>query len=356
MDYQKQIIKTVKDALPAVVSIAISKDLQQIASELSFNPLFNNPYDRAFLESKLRQAPKDEHGKIKIGGGSGFIISQNGTVLTNKHVVMDPKADYSIVTGDGRKFDAKVLARDPLSDVAILKTDAENLPNITLGSSKNLELGQTVIAIGNALGEFQNTVSTGVVSGLSRMITATTDMAGHQERLKGLIQTDAAINPGNSGGPMIDIDGRVIGINSAIVFGAQNIGFAIPVEQAKKDLDEIKKYGHIRRPYLGLRHIILNQVLQERFHLPTSQGALIINDGAHQESAVVSGSPSEKAGIKEFDIIIACNSSPIDEKNTLEDVLFNFKIGEEVEFTILREGKELSKKVILEEMPGVRKG
>lgn len=356
MDYQERIIKTVKKSLPAVVSVAISKDLKQIAEELSFNPLFNNPYDRAFLEAKLKQAPRDEHGRIKIGGGSGFIIAKDGTILTNKHVVIDPNAAYSVILGDGKQYDAKVLARDPLSDIAVLKINSatKNLPFLGLGSSKNLQLGQGVIAIGNALGEFQNTVSTGIISGLSRLITAITDMQGHQERLKGLIQTDAAINPGNSGGPMIDLNGKVIGINSAIVFGAQNIGFAIPIEQASKDLKEIKKYGHIRRPYLGLRHIILNQAAKERFHLPVSNGALIINDGINKNSAVLPKSPSDKAGIKEFDIILACDNKPLDEKNTLEDVLLSFTIGESINFTILRDGKKLNKKVILEEMPGSR--
>ncbi|MEK7647317.1 MAG: trypsin-like peptidase domain-containing protein [Patescibacteria group bacterium] len=351
MDYEQKIINVTKKALPAVVSIVITKDLEQITSELSFNPMFNNPYDRAFIESKLREAPKDEHGRIKIGGGSGFIISPDGVVLTNKHVVMDAKSEYGVIMGGGKKYDAEVLARDPLNDVAIIKIDAKNLPYLELGSALNLELGQTVIAIGNALNEFQNTVSTGVVSGLSRLITATTDIAGHQERLKGLIQTDAAINPGNSGGPMINLDGKVIGINSAIVFGAQNIGFAIPIERAKADLAEIKKYGRIRRPFIGLRHIILNQILKDRFHLPVENGALIMSEGLPPgETAVIHDSPAEKAGIKEFDIILQCNNKDINEENTLEDQLSNLKIGDTAKLTVLREGKKLEKKIMLGEI------
>ncbi|MBI5045523.1 MAG: trypsin-like peptidase domain-containing protein [Candidatus Niyogibacteria bacterium] len=351
MDYEQKIISVTKKALPAVVSIVITKDLEQITSELSFNPMFNNPYDRAFLESKLREAPKDEHGRIKIGGGSGFIISPDGIVLTNKHVVMDTKSEYGVIMGGGKKYDAEVLARDPLNDVAIIKIKAKGLPYLELGSALNLELGQTVIAIGNALNEFQNTVSTGVVSGLSRLITATTDIAGHQERLKGLIQTDAAINPGNSGGPMINLDGKVIGINSAIVFGAQNIGFAIPIERAKADLEEIKKYGRIRRPFIGLRHIMLNQILKDRFHLPVENGALIMSEGLPQgETAVIPNSPAEKAGIKEFDIILRCNNKDINEENTLEDQLSNLKIGDAAKLTVLREGKKLEKKIVLGEI------
>lgn len=351
IDYQKQIINAVKKVLPAVVSVAISKDLEQIAKELSFNPLFNNPYDRAFIETKLKQAPKDEHGHIKVGGGSGFIISADGIVLTNKHVVMDPDAEYNVMMGGGKKYDAEVLARDPLSDVAILKIKSENLSYLELGSSFDLELGQTVIAIGNALNEFQNTVSTGVVSGLSRLVTAVTDLAGHQERLKGLIQTDAAINPGNSGGPMIDLSAKVVGINSAVVFGAQNIGFAIPIERAKRDLEEIKKYGRIRHPFLGLRHIILNDQIQERFHLPVSAGALIINEGLPQgESAIIPNSPADKAGLQEFDIVLECGEKEINEGNTLEDSLSSFEIGEKINLTVLRDGKKIQKQVGLEEI------
>ena len=351
MDYEQKVKNAVKKTLPAVISVAISKDLEKIAEELSFNPLFNNPYDRAFIESKLKQAPKDEHGHIKVGGGSGFIISADGIILTNKHVVMDSNAEYSIIMGGGKKYDARVLARDPLSDVAILKIEGKNLPYLEFGSSFDLELGQTVIAIGNALNEFQNTVSTGVVSGLSRLITAVTDLAGHQERLKGLIQTDAAINPGNSGGPMIDLSAKVVGINSAVVFGAQNIGFAIPIERAKRDLEEIKKYGRIRRPFIGLRHIILNDQIQERFHLPVSAGALIVSEGLPQgETAIIPNSPAAKAGFHEFDIVLECGEKKINEENTLEDSLSGFEIGEKINFTILREGKKIEKQVALEEI------
>ncbi|MEK7596184.1 MAG: trypsin-like peptidase domain-containing protein [Patescibacteria group bacterium] len=351
IDYQKQIINAVKKVLPAVVSVAISKDLEQIAKELSFNPLFNNPYDRAFIETKLKQAPKDEHGHIKVGGGSGFIISADGIVLTNKHVVMDPDAEYSVMMGGGKKYDADVLARDPLNDVAILKIKSKDLPYLELGSSFDLELGQTVIAIGNALNEFQNTVSTGVVSGLSRLVTAVTDIAGHQERLKGLIQTDAAINPGNSGGPMIDLSAKVVGINSAVVFGAQNIGFAIPIERAKRDLEEVKKYGRIRRPFIGLRHIILNDQIKERFHLPVAGGALIINEGLPQgESAIIPNSPADKAGLQEFDIVLKCGEKEINEENTLEDSLSNFEIGEKINLIVLRNGNKIQKQVGLEEI------
>jgi serine protease Do len=349
IDYQKQIIEAAKKALPAVVSVVVAKDLEDITSELP-HEFFHLPREeRALLESRLNQAPRDEAGRIKIGGGSGFIIDSSGIVLTNKHVISDPHAVYSIVAADGKKYETKIMACDPINDVAILKIDAKNLPTVEIGSTKKIELGQTVIAIGNALGEFKNTVSTGVVSGLSRLITAITDISGHQERLRGLIQTDAAINPGNSGGPLIDLDGRAIGINAAVVFGAQNIGFAIPIEQVKKDLAEIKKYGHIRRPFLGVRYMILNPAIKERFHLPFDYGALVVNEGGPGDFAVIPESAAEKAGLKEYDILLACNRKKITEEETLEDIIVNQNIGDELDLEVFREGKTLKKKIKLEE-------
>jgi len=348
-DYQKQIIKAVKNVIPAVVSIVVTKDLKEIAADLPEEFYNLSPREQAFLESRLRQAPRDESGRVKLGGGSGFIIEKSGLILTNKHVIADPKATYSVITSNGKKYETKVLARDPINDVAILKIDGENLTPINMGTAKNVELGQTVIAIGNALGEFQNTVSTGVISGLSRLITAITDPSGHKQRLRGLIQTDAAINPGNSGGPLINIEGQVIGINSAIVFGAQNIGFAIPIDLAKKDLGEIKEYGHIRRPFFGVRYMILNKALKERFNLPIDHGALIMNEGMPGDSAVVPGSAAEKAGLREYDVILSCNNKKITEEETLEDAISSNKVGDEIAMDIMRGGKKIKKKVVLEE-------
>ena len=183
IDYQKQIISAVKKVMPAVVSVSVSKDLEEIASDLPEEFYGLDPKEQAFLESRLRQAPRDEHGRIKMGGGSGFLITDNGLILTNKHVIADSKAVYSVIASDGRKYETKILARDPINDVAILKIDSggKKFPTVELGTANGVELGQTVVAIGNALGEFQNTVSTGVVSGLSRLITAITDPAGHQQ-------------------------------------------------------------------------------------------------------------------------------------------------------------------------------
>lgn len=302
---------------------------------------FRLPHSEEFLQYEIDHAPKDDQGRIKVGGGSGFFISADGLILTNRHVVTDVHAKYSVVTDGEKKFDAVVQARDPINDVAILKIVSNGgFPFIKLGETKDLKLGQTVVAVGNALGEFQNTVSTGVVSGLSRFIQAGSDMMGHQERLRGLIQTDAAINPGNSGGPLVNLNGEVIGINVAVVFGAQNIGFAIPIERAKKDLEEIQKFGRIRRPYLGVRYMLLNKFLKDRFKLPIDYGALVINEGAPGDFAVIPNSPAAKAGLKEFDVITGCEGKEISEKETLEDMLSSHEIGDEIELKIYREGNE----------------
>ncbi len=348
-DYQKQVISAVKSVMPAVVSIAVTKDLQEIAADLPEEFYTLDPREQSLLESRLRQAPTDEHGRVKMGGGSGFFIDKSGTILTNKHVIADPRAVYSVITSDNKKYETKILARDPINDVAILKIEVKNSPMVEMATAKNLELGQSVIAIGNALGEFQNTVSTGVVSGLSRFITAMTDFAGHQEKLRGLIQTDAAINPGNSGGPLVNLDGRAVGINSAVVFGAQNIGFAIPIDRAKKDLEEIKKYGRIRRPFFGVRYMILNKNLQKKFRLPIDHGALIMNEGMPGDVAIIPGSAADKAGLQEYDVILAFNSKKITEDETLEDIIASCQIGDEIGMEILREGKKLQKKIVLEE-------
>jgi len=290
--------------------------------------------------------------KVKIGGGSGFIVAENGIILTNRHVMEDPRAEYVVLLQSGEKLKPEVLARDPINDVAILKIDKSGLPITELGNSVYLELGQEVIAIGNALGLFQNTVSTGVVSGLSREIKAQSDFAKEKTKLRGLIQTDAAINPGNSGGPLVDIEGRVIGINAAMVFGAENIGFALPINNAKKDLKELKEYGRIRQPFLGVRYIPVTKDLKEKFNLPVDFGALVIPEpemqmqrGIHQ--AVVPDSPAARAGIREADIILEIGNKKITKNQTVEDSLQEFKIGQALFLKILRRGREKTLKLIL---------
>ncbi|MBI2039378.1 MAG: trypsin-like peptidase domain-containing protein [Candidatus Niyogibacteria bacterium] len=348
-DYQQQIKKAVKAALPAVVSIAVAKDMEEIASHLPHEFYHLRPEEQAIVRERLREAPRDESGRVKVGGGSGFIVDSAGIILTNKHVIADRQSVYTVITTDGKRHETKVLAVDPISDVAILKIDAKNLPAIKLGTAQGIELGETVVAIGNALGEFQNTISVGVVSGLSRLITAMTDMSGRGERLRGLIQTDAAINPGNSGGPLVNLEGEAVAINTAVVFGAQNIGFAIPIDRAAQDLKEIKEYGRIRRPFLGIRYMLLSPAVKERFNVPLDYGALIINEGAPFDAAVIPGSAAEKADLQEYDVILSCDKKKITEEETLEDIIASKTIGDTLEFEVMRFGKTFTKNVTLED-------
>lgn len=352
MTHEQQVISVVQKTLPAVVSIVVGKDLAALETE-GF-PFFGElPLSGETEEEIVERLPKTDSGKIRAGGGSGFIVDSGGFILTNKHVVADPHAEYTVFTPDEEKYIAKVMARDPINDVAILKIEAEDMPTIDLGNSSRVLLGQSVVAIGNALGEFKNTVSTGIVSGLSRYITAVTDMAGHAERLRGLIQTDAAINPGNSGGPLVNLNAEVIGINSAIVFGAQNIGFAIPINKAKQDLADVKKYGLIKKPFLGVRYILLNKDITARLHSPVDYGALVMAEGGDGH-AVIKGSAADRGGVRERDIILEINSAPINEKNSLEDVLEKCSIGDRLRLKILRGAGEHECEITLGERHEVR--
>lgn len=346
--YEEQIIATVKKVMPAVVSIVVGKDYEALLREKPYELMMPHG-DHLDLPPPEEELPHTPGGKIRIGGGSGFIVDSEGLVVTNKHVVHDPQAEYVIMTAAEDSYPARVLARDPLNDVAVLKIEAQDLSALSLGDSDRIRLGQGVLAVGTALGEFQNTVSSGIVSGLSRFITAMTDLEGHSERLRGLIQTDAAINPGNSGGPLVNLAGEVIGINSAVVFGAQNIGFAIPINKARRDLAELKKYGRIRRPFLGVRYILLNPMLKKRFRLPVEHGAFVLREGVPGRPAVLPNSSAHKAGIQEADIILELNHTPISEKSGIEDILEKTPLGEHVPVRILRDGQERTLTLTAEE-------
>ncbi|MBI4094408.1 MAG: trypsin-like peptidase domain-containing protein [Candidatus Liptonbacteria bacterium] len=346
---EKQIIATIKKVMPAVVSIVISKHLEDLEKEVPpelypflphgehGEPLLNIPRELV-----------DKGGMVKVGGGSGFVVESGGLILTNKHVLSDPKAEYAVIANDGRKYMGRIISRDPINDVAILKIDAERLPAVSLGNAIGLELGQSVIAIGNALGLFKNTVSLGIISGLSRSITAQADPQAPPQELRGLIQTDAAINPGNSGGPLVDLNGNAVGINTAIVFGAQNIGFAIPINAAKRDLADLKEYGRIRRPLLGVRYVIIDENLQEKMKLPVDYGALVTRESP-QDHGVVPESPAHKAGIREKDIILECNGEKIDRDHPIQDILETLEVGDTVAMLVLRGKKKLSVKAALAE-------
>jgi len=330
---EEAVVKAVNETSPAVVSVIISKDLPVIEQYWQDLGPFQIP--------KYRQKGTQ---KQEIGGGSGFIISSDGLILTNKHVAADTEADYTVLTNDGKKFPATVLARDPAQDLAILKIEGTNFPVVKLGDSSNLQIGQSVIAIGNALGEFRNTVSAGVISGLGRQISANSGTS--VETLYDVIQTDAAINPGNSGGPILNLKGEVIGINTAIASDAENIGFAIPINQAKKDINQIKSTGKIVYPFLGVCSTIINQQIQQDLNLPVSDGALI-KSGSGCSVAISLGSPAEKSGLKEGDIILEINGEKITSDNPLSNIIQKYNPEDKITLKILRLGQEKTIEVTL---------
>jgi len=340
MKQKSPIVDIAKKVCPAVITIVISKDLPKIEG------FYLMPYGgKGVILPKFKKGKKES---TKIGGGSGFIISPDGYVLTSGHVVSDPEADYTIIIDPENKHQAKVMARDPINDIAVLKIKGKKLPYVDLGDSNQIELGEDVVAVGNPLGEFHDTLSSGIVSGMSRFIQARNHVTQQSQRLRGLIQTDAAINPGNSGGPLINMAGQVIGINTAAVIGAQNIGFAIPINYAKKDLDEVKKYGKIRMPFLGVKYVILNKDVAEKNKLPVDYGALIVRENLG-ESAVIPNSAAAKAGLKEFDIILQANGEKITTENPLSSILQKCQIGQTIELKAIRDKKKITLKTTLEE-------
>ncbi|HPH78837.1 MAG TPA: trypsin-like peptidase domain-containing protein [bacterium] len=282
------------------------------------------------------------------GGGSGFIISQDGLILTNKHVVSDNSVTYSVITDDGTKYDGKVMSVDPMNDLAIVKIDASDLPYAVLGDSDSLKVGQRLVAIGNALNEYQNTVTTGIVSAVDRSILAG-DGLDQSEQLENMIQTDAAINPGNSGGPLVDLGGAVIGINTAIDTEASNIGFAIPINQAKSAIESYLTNGRIIRPRLGVRFVSLTPELAATNQMEIKYGALIYSD-SFASLAVIPGTAADKAGLQVNDIIVSINSEMIDERHSLLGILQKYKPGDEIEIEYWRKGELQKTKVILDEM------
>lgn len=353
VDYEERIINAVEKAAPGVIAIAISRDVPVIERcRGQFNPFGDLPPElRDFFgdfgpfesEGQCQKGTRKE----EVGGGSGFIISSDGMVLTNKHVVADKNAEYTVLTNDGKKFPATVLARDPVQDLAVLKINpgGVSLPVLTLGDSDAVKLGQTVIAIGNALGEFRNTVSLGIISGLARNIVA--GGGGVTEALEGVIQTDAAINPGNSGGPLLNLLGEVIGINTAVAQGAQNVGFALPINKAKRDIESVKRTGKITVPYLGVRYVMVTEDIAERDKLSVKEGALL--RGTEEGPAVLRDSPAAQAGLQAEDIILEVNGEKLSTERSLGSVIQKYKVGDALRLKVRRGAETLTLSVTLKE-------
>jgi S1-C subfamily serine protease len=336
--YEQAIIDAARNVSPSVVSIVISKNLPVYEQEW-VSPLgggANDPFGDLLPNIQVPEQVQKGTKYQEVGAGSGFIVSVDGLVLTNKHVVSDNNADYTVFTNDGKKYTGKVLALDPVQDLAVIKIQSDGkFQPVTLGDSSGIQIGQTAIAIGNALGQFSNTVSVGVISGLERTISASDQVGSFSETLDGIIQTDAAINAGNSGGPLLNLKGEVIGIDTAMAQGAQDIGFAIPINMAKKDINQVVKTNKIVYPFLGVRYVSIDAQIKQKYNLSVDNGALVLR-GDKGEAAVVSGSPAEKAGIKENDIILEVNGEKITTDKTMSKIVQKYNIGDKVTLHILR--------------------
>ncbi len=289
--------------------------------------------------------------------GTGFIISASGIIATNRHVVPAGTTSVSVILADGTRYDnVQVLGRTSDSssqDIAFLKIGdlkGKTLTPATLGDSSSVQVGDRVIAIGNALGQFQNTVTSGIISGYGRDVTAG-DETGLQasETLTDLFQTDAAINAGNSGGPLVNINGEVIGINTAVASGAQNIGFAQPINDLRGLISGILDNGQLQQPYLGVRYVSLTNDLAKEFNLKVNRGAYVTSGDT--EPAVVAGSPADRAGLKDKDVITKVNGVSIDDKTSLASALSKFKVGQQVNLTVVRNSKTITVKVSLGNAP-----
>lgn len=328
-------INDVKSVGPSVVTV-----VEQAAPSSGQQQSFDLGPFAPFIPQQNQ--PSDQPHSI----GSGFIITADGMIVTNKHVVSDTLGKYQVITSNDKKYDVKKIYRDPANDLALIKIDpSQNSDNtlkpVILGDSKGLQVGQFVVAIGTALGEFRNSVTTGVVSGLGRGITAGDEFAGAVERLDNVIQTSAAINPGNSGGPLLDSSGRVIGINTAVAQNGQNVGFALPINTVKDSLSNFNQNGQFTRPYIGVSYKII------------SRDSALLNDvpqGAYIQQ-VLSGSPAEKAGIQQGDILIKADGQEITQQSDLAGIIAKKKVNDTITITIWRDGKTQDLQVTLENTP-----
>jgi len=329
LDEESVVTKVVEEATPSVVTVSISKT--QVINALPFNfDIFGDFFNIPRQNSETKQIEQDI--------GTGFIISKDGLIVTNKHVVSDTDAKYKVIVGKDEEVEVLNIYRDPINDLAILKINKTDLIPVKLGDSDKLKVGQSVIAIGTALGEFRSTVTKGVISGLGRGIVASSGLLG-SEKLDNVIQTDAAINPGNSGGPLFNSIGEVIGVNVAVSQAAQSIGFALPINIVKESIEIFNSTGQFERPYLGVTYAMV-----------TKESALLneVPAGVYVQG-VVAGSPAEKSEIKTGDIIFEIDGKNIvKEEIVLATYINKKKIGESVNLKIWRDKKEMDIKVVLE--------
>lgn len=323
---------------PAVVRIDASRSVRGVAET------FEHPFFKRFFTEELPVEPEFPE-RIEQGTGSGFILSQDGQVMTNAHVVEGAKT-VTVTLNDGRTFEGDVIGTDPVTDVAVVKINGENLPTAPLGSTEGLAAGQWAIAIGNPLG-LDNTVTAGIISALGR----TSSQVGISDKRVQFIQTDAAINPGNSGGPLLDAQGKVIGMNTAIRAGAQGLGFAIPIETAKRIGDQLFQNGEVQHPYLGIQMVNLNPEMRQRINEDEDIGFTIAADSGVMVIRVMEGTPAEDAGIKRGDVISKVNEVEVATATDVQAQVETSSIGKPLKVEVDRKGKVKTLEVKPTKMP-----
>lgn len=329
-DYEKATVLAIKKVMPAVVNVVVKEEITNVL----YNPTTGS--------TDINVENKD------IGSGTGFIVTADGLILTNKHVASDKTKKYYAILNSGDIYEATIAAQDPIEDIALMKIEKKNLPAVKLGDSAKTEIGQTAIAIGNSLGRYQNSATRGIISGVGRSLVAS-DQNGQNEALVDIIQTDAAINLGNSGGPLINLNGEVVGINTAIEYSGENVGFAIPINLAKSALASYKKTGQIIRPKLGLRYIMITPAIAKFEGLKYTYGALVTTGDNGREPAIVPDSPADKAGIRENDVILEINAIKVAPPYSLSSIVKNYSPGQLIGLRVARGDKIFVVKVKLDE-------
>ena len=334
-------IAVVERVTPSVVSIVVKKERGQLSSQQNVFGL--NPF---FVQQPVL-SEEESHQLVEVSSGSGFFVSEDGYVLTNRHVVNEPDAQFVVVTNDGQELPAVLVDTDPFQDIAILDVEGVGFPVATLGDSSQIRIGQTVIAIGNTLSEFRNTVTKGVVSGINRRVTA--GSAATAEVIEQAIQTDAAINPGNSGGPLINLKGEVIGVNTAVSVQGEAIAFAIPINQAQRAIQDVQEFGRIVRPWLGVRYVLVQNEQDASKDIGADYGAMIISGAQPGQPGVIPNSPADHAGLKEQDVILQLNQKKITTESSLSELISQQRPGDVVVLDILRDGTPMQVEVTLSE-------
>lgn len=344
---ESQSISAIDEVAPAVVSILAYKDVPVgYNGGFGLNGFMIDPFG-------IPDSIEPEYDYQEVSAGTGFIVSDDGKILTNKHVVSDEGADYSVLLKDGEKYKVEVVSRDLFDDIAVVKIVADEgqelpevFPKVVFGDSDNLKVGQRVLAIGNALGRYENTVTSGIISGKGRDVEAFSDFTT-VVNFSGLLQTDAAINRGNSGGPLVDLNGDVIGMNAAVAEGAGGIGFAIPINDLRPVLESVEKYGEIVRPVLGVRFIMLTEAQAEEMDVQINHGAILIGGEEVGSEAVIPKGAAAEAGLLEGDVLLEIDGIELSAEVPLQKIIRKYTPGDEIIIKYWRSGEIEETKVVL---------